>query len=89
MLYFGPGLNDARTRAAAWIVSLFLGRALWEPRSLKDLRVGRMKRLQVNPKQPKPNVTFNRDIAPIIFSPALRAIARERQRHSRCSHTQM
>ncbi|MFZ0200840.1 MAG: tetratricopeptide repeat protein [Candidatus Sulfotelmatobacter sp.] len=68
MLYFGPGLNDARTRAAAWIVSLFLGACAlgtaFAERPSRRANEG----TSGESKAAETNVTFNRDIAPIIFS---------------------
>jgi tetratricopeptide (TPR) repeat protein/mono/diheme cytochrome c family protein len=72
MLHFGPelkaGLKDARMRAAAWIVALSLAVLALEttfaeraPHRANEATSGERKAAEAN-------VTFNRDIAPIIFS---------------------
>jgi Tfp pilus assembly protein PilF len=72
MLHFGPelkdGLRDERTRAAAWLVALSvgvlaLGTAFGEraPHRANEATSG-------DSKSAEANVTFNRDIAPILFS---------------------
>ena len=68
MLHLGPGLNDARKRVLAWIVELVLGGCVLgtafaerPPHRTNEANAGKSKAAESN-------VTFNRDIAPIIFT---------------------
>jgi len=68
MLHLGPGLNDARKREVAWIMALVLGGCVLgtafaerPPHPTNEANAGKSKAAESN-------VTFNRDIAPIIFT---------------------
>jgi tetratricopeptide (TPR) repeat protein/mono/diheme cytochrome c family protein len=68
MLHFGPGLKPARRRAAARIVALSLGGLALGTTFAERVPHGAKQATSGEPKAAEANVTFNRDIAPILFS---------------------
>jgi tetratricopeptide (TPR) repeat protein/mono/diheme cytochrome c family protein len=68
MLHFGPGLKAARTRAAARIVALSLGVLALGTAFAERAAHRANQATSGEPKAAEAIVTFNRDIAPILFS---------------------